>query len=184
MKKNRMKAILLSAIFWLGVSVVHAAGVADVDVTISDAAGRLAYRGKTDSNGVFASGQVAPGNYVVQFRAKRAKANRNDYAIYAAAGHQRMVADAIAAAGLTGAGVAMRLKTATRTPIIGQIAVGGLDALGTKIVNGKRYVLVPPQTGDLGPRWVEEGTTARRNVTRVNVEDGSLIKANEISAAR
>lgn len=184
MKKNRVTGVLFCVGFLLAASAVFGGGVPNVDVTISDAAGRLAYRGKTDSNGVFASSKVGPGNYVVQFNAKNAGTNRTDYAIYAAAGHQRMVADAVAGSKLAGAGVAMRLKATTGTPIVGQVAVGGVDALGTKIVNGRRYLLVQPQTGDLGPRWVEEGTTATRNVTRIQMEDGSFIKANAMSAAR
>jgi hypothetical protein len=184
MKRHRGQRILFFAGIWLAaVTIVRAEGVGNVDVTISDGAGRLTYRGKTDANGVFVSTQVAPGSYVVQFNAKTAKTNRSDYAIYAAAGHQRVVAEAIAGAKLSGAGVAMRLKNASGTPIIGQIVAGGVNALGTRIVNGRRYVLAPPQTGDVAPRWVEEGTTSVRNVTRISVEDGSMIKANAIGAA-
>jgi hypothetical protein len=183
MKKNMGRGILFCAGLWLAASVVHAAGVANVNVTVSDSAGKVAYRGKTDSNGVFASTTVGPGNYVVQFNAKNAAANRADYGIYAAAGYHRVVAEAVAGSKLAGAGVAMRVKAASGTPIIGQVAVGGATGLGTKIVNGKRYVLVAPKTGDIAPRWVEEGTTAGRNVTRINVEDGSLIKANAMGAA-
>ena len=62
----------------------------------------------------------------------------------------------------------MRVKAATAAPIIGQVALGGTDALGTKIVNGTRYILVAPETGShLGPRWVEEGLAPARNVSRL-----------------
>ena len=184
MTKNTVKWVLLCAGLLVVASAAFGAGVPNVDVTISDAAGRLAYRGKTDSNGVFSSRKVAAGNYVVQFNAKTAGANRADYAIYAAAGHQRVVADAVAGSKLAGAGVAMRLKATTGTLIIGQVAVGGVNGLGTKIINGKRYVLIAPQTGELAPRWVEEGTTTGRNVIRMEMEDGSFIKASAMSAAR
>jgi hypothetical protein len=150
--------------------------VAKVDVTVSNEAGKLVYRGNTDSNGVFATKQVPPGNYVIQFNAKSAVLNRNDYAIYAAAGHRRVVADAISGAQLARAGVAMRLKPAVSTPIIGQVALGGVNALGTKIVKGVRYVLLPPGTGDIGPRWAEEGSPPARNVTRIRVDDPNMIK--------
>ena len=184
MRKNTVKGILCCAALLLDASALYGAGVPNVNVTVSDAAGRLTYRGKTDSNGVFTTSNVAPGNYVVQFNAKNAAENRSDYAIYAAAGHQRVVAEAVAGSKLAGAGVAMRVKAAAGTPIIGQIALGGVNALGTKIVNGRRYVLVAPQTGDIGPRWVEEGTTTGGNVTRIHIDDASLIKANAIGAAR
>ena len=165
-------------------SVVHGGGVPNVEVTVSDGAGQLRYRGKTDANGVFATGRIAGGSYVVQFNVRNVAGNRNDYAIFAAAGHQRVVADAVSGAKLAGAGVAMRLKSTTGTLIVGQVAVGGLDALGTKIVNGVRYILAPPETGDLGPRWVEEGTHSARNITRVKIEDPSMIKGNLSGSAR
>jgi hypothetical protein len=174
--RNRMKLIALCACLVTAASVACAAGVPNVEVTISDAAGRLIYRGNTDANGVFATRQVTAGSYVVQFNAKKAAINRNDYAIYAAAGHTRVVADAISGAKFANGGVAMRLKPATATPIVGQVALGGVNALGTKIVNGVRYVLLPPSTGDLGPRWVEEGTQAARNVTRIRIDDPGMIK--------
>jgi Carboxypeptidase regulatory-like domain len=171
-KKNLLLVLLFGGIL----SALKADGVANVEVTVSDAAGRLIYRAKTDANGVFVMRQAPPGNYVIEFKARNAASNRNDYAIFAAAGHQRVVADAISGAKFAGAGVAMRLKTRTRSPIIGQVALGGVNALGTKIVKGVRYVLLPPATGDLGPRWVEEGTEAARNVTRIRIDDPEMIK--------
>jgi hypothetical protein len=164
-------------------SIVYGAAVSNVDVTVSDATGRLIYRGKTDTNGVFGTGQVAAGDYVVQFNAKNAAVNRSDYAIYAAAGHRRVVAHDISGRQFAGAGVAMRLKSVARTPIIGQVALGGVNALGTKIVKGVRYVLLPPATGDIGPRWVEEGTQAARNVTRIQFDDPNMIKAAPLGMA-
>jgi hypothetical protein len=183
MKKTHIKLPLFCAGVLMIVSAVRGGGVPNVEVTVSDATGRLTYRNKTDASGVFATGPVAAGNYVVQFNAKHAALNRSDYAIYAAAGHRRMIADAISGATFAGAGVAMRLKPTTATPIIGQVAVGGVNALGTKIVKGVRYVLLPPQTGDLGPRWVAEGTQAARNVTRIRVEDANMVKPAPLGMA-
>jgi hypothetical protein len=168
----------------MGASIAYGGGVENIEVTVSDAAGRLTYRGKTDSNGVFASRPVAAGEYVVQFKGKNVAANRKDYAIFAAAGHSRVVADAISGAQFTGGGVAMRLKSTASTPVIGQVALGGVDGLGTKIVKGVRYVLVPPATGELAPRWVEEGTEAARNVTRIHIDDPAMVKAPPALMAR
>lgn len=183
MRKNRSRFIFVSfALVFAALLPLQAGGIPNVDTTVSDASGKLVYRGKTDANGVFASGQVPAGDYVVQFKAKNAAPNRNDYAIYAAAGHQKVVADAVAGTKLAGAGVAIRLKSTTKTPIIGQVAVGGVNALGTKIVNGKRYVLVA-QTGDVAPRWVEEGSDTGRNITRIHIEDPAFIKSYNMNAA-
>ena len=148
-----------------------------MQVTVSDSAGGLTYRGRTDASGAFATGRVPPGDYVVQFNSTEVSAQRKDYAIFAAAGKHRVVADAIEGAKFRAGGVAMRLNVVRPTPIIGQIALGGVNALGTKIVNGKRYILVPSETGSaLGPRWVEEGSASVHNVTRVTIDDPSMIK--------
>ena len=184
MKKNLLGFLWLFVSLLAAASAVHAAGVPNVEVTVSDAAGRLTYRGKTDANGVFATGRVAPGNYVVQFQTTKAAAKGKDYAIFAAAGRHSVVADAVAGAKFSGGGVAMRLKPAITTPIIGQVALGGVNELRTKIVNGVRYVLLPPETGSLAPRWVEEGTHPGRNITRLAVDEPSMIKANAAGEAR
>jgi hypothetical protein len=176
MKKNLASFLLFCTGLLGAASLALGGGVADVDVTVSDAAGKLTFRGKTDARGTFATRPVAPGDYVVQFKARNAALNRSDYAIFAAAGHRRVVADAIAGAKFAGAGVAMRLKPTVSTPIMGQVAAGGVNALGTKIVNGVRYVLRPPATGEMGPRWVEEGTLGMRNVTRIHIDDPGMIK--------
>ena len=183
MKKKGTGFLLICAGVLGAVSALEAGGVRNVDVTVSDAAGRLIYRGKTDTNGVFASGRVAPGNYVIQFQAKQAAATRNDYAIFAAAGNHSVVAEAVSGAKFSGGGVAMRLKPASATPIIGQVALGGVEALRTKIVKGVRYVLLPPETGDVGPRWVREGTHPARNISRIRVDEPSLIKSSPSGTA-
>ena len=183
MMKQRLEIVLFCASFFLAASVAVGSGVPNVDVTVSDGAGRLTYRGKTDANGVFATRRVAPGNYVVQFQAKKAAANRTDYAIFAAAGSHSVVANAVSGAKFSGGGVAIRLKPTTGTPIIGQVALGGVLALRTKIVKGVRYVLLPPETGDLGPRWVQEGTHPARNISRIRVDEPSLIKASPSGVA-
>jgi hypothetical protein len=184
MKKNWLGFLCFCAGLLVAAPAVHAGGVPNVDVTVSDAAGRLTYRGKTDANGVFTTRRVAPGNYVVQFQAKTAAANRRDYAIYAAAGRHSVVADAVAGSRFSGGGVAMRLKPTTTTPIIGQVALGGVNELRTRIVNGVRYVLLPPETGTPSARWVEEGTHPARNIGRIAVDEPSMIKANATGEAR
>jgi hypothetical protein len=181
MKQNSVKGILFCAALFVAAATGYGAGVSNVEVTVSDAAGRLTYRGKTDANGVFATGKIAPGNYVVQLRAKNAKVRRNDYGIFAAAGHHRVVAEAVPGSKFASAGVALRLKPATSTVIIGQVAIGGPNELGTRIVNGRRMVLLPPETGDVGPRWVEEGTASGRNISRVKFDDPNMLKPASVS---
>src|SRR4051794_38279828 len=141
MKGTLIRVIGVGAMLVAFASVAWA-GVAGVQVTVSDHAGKLVYRGRTDASGVFSTPGVASGDYVVQLNSNDASAERKDYAIFAAAGKHRVVADAIEGAKLRAGGVALRLKVAPGTPIMGQIVLGGVNALGTKIVNGKRFVLV------------------------------------------
>jgi hypothetical protein len=152
MRGTLFAVVFACAVVGLVASDAHG-NVSGMDVTVSDAAGRPVYRGKTDAAGAFGTGRVAPGVYVVQLNAKKVALDRNDYGIFAAGGTHRVVADAVEGAKFASGGVAMRLKLKTATPIIGQVA------LGTKIVDGTRYILMAPQTGsNIGPRWVEEGT--------------------------
>jgi hypothetical protein len=170
MRGTLFAVVFACAVVGLVASDAHG-NVSGMDVTVSDAAGRLVYRGKTDAAGAFGTGRVAPGVYVVQLNAKKVALDRNDYGIFAAGGTHRVVADAVEGAKFASGGVAMRLKLKTATPIIGQVALGGTSALGTKIVDGTRYILMAPQTGsNIGPRWVEEGTQPARNVTRLRTD--------------
>jgi hypothetical protein len=161
------------------------AGISGLEVIVSDSGGQLVHRGKTDSTGAFATRQLPAGNYVVQFRGRTAAADRNDYAFFVAGAKHRVVADAVEGSTLTSRGVAMRLKLAHGTPIVGQAALGGVQGLGTKIVNGRRYILVPPETGTApAPRWVEEGTQRTRNLSRISIyaDDWAQIKQGGVGA--
>ncbi|MGZ5004743.1 MAG: T9SS type A sorting domain-containing protein, partial [Chthoniobacterales bacterium] len=91
-----MKTISL---IFLGLFFVVAATVDaqihSVGVTISDASGRLAYQGATNANGTFGTGNLQPGNYVVQFRTESGAIRGNQYLLVIAAGKKKVIADSV-----------------------------------------------------------------------------------------
>jgi hypothetical protein len=169
MKKSTC-TLLCGGLLFLAAAAAYGSA-AGLDVTVSDGAGKLAYRGKTNADGVFTTGRLAPGNYVVQFNSKDARMKESDYAIVVAAGKQMVTAESVAGEKFTGGGVAMRVKVGSNLHITGQVASGGANALGVKVVNGKRYILVGAETGsNIGPHWVEEGVPAPGNLVRLRPE--------------
>ena len=169
MKKMR-GGILLGSFLLLFASSVQA-DVGGIDVTVSDSEGRLGYRGKTTGDGTFSTGRIAPGNYVVQFKDADASVRDGEYAIVVGAGRNKVVAESVAGEKFVGGGVAMRVKAAAGTQISGQVAQGRADALGARIVNGRRYVLAAVPIGsNVGPRWVEEGTALPLNIVRYSLD--------------
>ena len=134
-------------------------------VTVTDSSGHQAFQGRTNASGMFATGKLQPGEYTVKFINPELK--RGSYALMVYAGKDKVVADPIDATKLARGGVAMRVKVAgDRANIAGNISNAdvpfgsGIGAI--KVVKGKRYVWVGPETGsNMGGRWVEEGSAAQ-----------------------
>ena len=141
-----------------------------IDVTVFNAAGKVAYTGKTSSDGTFSTPQLPPGNYVVQFNSPKVQ---GEQAIVTSAGKKKVTANSVAGNEFAGGGVAMRIEVGRGLNITGQIApVGTVMASGSrkiKVMNGRRYVWVEYETGsNLGGRWVEEGTASARHIQRMS----------------
>lgn len=138
-----------------------------IDVTVSDASGKVAFKGRTAANGTFATPKLQPGNYTVQFNSAKLAGN---HAIVISAGKKKVTADAVAAQKFTKGGVAMKVEVGSGLNITGQVAPAGAAMAGSgnakvKVENGKRYVWVEGETGsNIRGRWVEEGTVSARNV--------------------
>ncbi len=144
------------------------ADVPTLDVTVSNASGKLAYKGKTTTAGSFATPTLPAGDYTVQINARNAV--NGSYALVIAAGKQKVVSDAVAGSKFSKGGVAMRIKVAPGLGITGQMtdgaAASSLNAK-VKIVNGKRMVWLPPETGShMGGHWVEEGSVMPSSVIK------------------
>src|SRR4051794_9191222 len=120
--KNIIPKIGLS--LFLILTAVANGGIPRVNVIVSDASGKAAFKGATKSDGVFATEKLQPGNYIVQFNSTNAALKGGQYSIIVAAGKKKVVANAIAGEKLLGAGVAMKVEVAAGLNIIGNVAAG------------------------------------------------------------
>ena len=91
-------------------------------VTVSDAGGKAAFKGVTKTDGTFATANLTPGNYVVQFNATSGGMKGNHYAIVVAAGTKKVTADAVPGEKFSGGGVALRVVVGAGLNITGQVA--------------------------------------------------------------
>jgi hypothetical protein len=144
-----------------------------MDVTVSDASGKLAYQGRTGSNGTFSTGKLAPGQYVVQFNAQKSAVKGEHYALVVSAGKKKVTAESVEGEKFAAGGVAVKVEVGRGLGITGQVATNMAAMASTdgkvKVINGKRYVWVATETGSgLGGRWVEEGTPSSANLTRMS----------------
>jgi len=165
--------IILSLPLFL-ISLGYGATVPTMDVTVSSANGKVAYKGTTNANGIFATGNLEAGNYVVEFHSKNAATKGSKFGIAVSAGKNSVSADAVAGEKIAANGVAMKVAVAAGTKITGQVAsglaatkavtnasTGSQSNAKVKIINGKRYVWVMPQKSSLeGGHWVEESAAA------------------------
>ena len=152
--KNSIRLLLLSMLTLT--SVAYAVSVPSIEVTVAGPDGKLAFKGRTNSNGVFATGDLSPGQYVVQFSSKNtSEIKGKQYALVVSAGKKKVSAD-IAGEKLAGGGVAMKVDVGPKMKITGQVANGQMaDGKNVKYINGKKYVYVSGETGShLGGRWV------------------------------
>ena len=143
-----MKKILSTAVVGLLVAAgsFAYADIPGMRVTVSDANGYAAYKGATDSKGMFATASLKPGHYVVQFNAKKNDVTGSNFALVVAAGRKKVVADTVAGEKFAGGGVAMRIEVAGGGKIVGQVA----SDLRTMMV------WIPQQVGsNLPGHWTE-----------------------------
>ena len=115
--KNLTLKLIAASLFAL-TSVVSGATSA-IDVTVSDPSGKVAYKGKTNAQGIFSTGQLQPGNYVVQFKGQNVE---GDHAIVIAAGKKKVAADLVSPRQFRGGGVAMKVEVGAGLNITGQVA--------------------------------------------------------------
>ena len=151
--KNMIRSAVVSLLF-IATCIVQGA-VPAMNVTVSDAGGKAAFKGTTDTKGTFATAKLKPGNYVVQFISNSAAVKGNQYAIVVSAGTKKVAANAVPGEKLAGGGVAMKVDVAAGVNITGQVAA---EANGA-VKNGKKMVWIPKQLGSNMPgHWAEEGS--------------------------
>jgi len=118
--KNWIRGTLLS--FVLLAAGMAYGGVPPLNVTVSDAAGKAAFKGATNANGTFATANLKPGDYVVQFNSTYGGMKGNRYAIVVSSGTKKVAAAAVPGEKFAGGGVALRLVVGVGLNITGQVA--------------------------------------------------------------
>ena len=128
------------------------AAVPAMNVTVSDASGKAAFKGTTNANGVFATAKLTPGNYTVQVASQSADVKGKHYTIVVAAGKKKVSAGAVPGEKFARGGVALKVDVGAGLNITGQVSSEEKVSKG-----GKKMVWIPPQLGsNLPGRWVEE----------------------------
>ncbi|MGI8436084.1 MAG: hypothetical protein ACR2NX_04165, partial [Chthoniobacterales bacterium] len=170
MKRHLFTKFVLSAFAILGLAATSYASVPAMDVTVFDAAGKVAFKGPIGADAIFETRQLRPGGYVVQFNAKSPAVRGNHYLLVVSAGKAKVIAAAVPGEKLTGGGVAMKVNVGGDLKITGQVAldrvVGLVGGAKYRVINGKRFVWVGYELGsNTGGHWVEADSVAALNVS-------------------
>jgi hypothetical protein len=151
--KNLFRSLFLVA--GLFAATLAFGGIPSVSVTVSDAGGNAAFKGATNTSGAFATANLKPGNYVVQFNSSSAAMKGNFYALVVSAGKKKVSANAVPGEKFSGGGVAMKVDVGSGLNISGIVASEEAGA----IRNGKTMVWIPPMLGSNMPgHWAEKGS--------------------------
>ena len=158
MKPNCSFVIALS----LALTAVASAAVPTLNVTVADSSGKTAYKGATDSRGIFVSPKMPPGSYAVQFSSKSAPKGSH-YTLVLVAGTKKTSASAVTAEKLAAGGIAMKIEVKADASIQAQVSA---DAAETRIgKNGKLMVWIPKKIGsNLPAHWAESDSAAAKEV--------------------
>jgi hypothetical protein len=151
---------------------VASAAVPSINVNVADSSGKTAYKGITDGRGVFATGKLQPGGYVVHFTSKSApKASK--YGLVISAGTKKVSANAIESESLAGAGVAMKINVSAGLNITGQVVEDKNSApMGH---NGKPMVWIGKKVGsNIAAHWAESDSAEAKEA----MTSGSLSLKN------
>jgi hypothetical protein len=172
--KSKMKNFsrLFLSLASIGLASLTYASTPALDVTVSNSANKVVYRGKTGSDGTFATAKLAPGSYVVQFNSKDSLKG-GPFAAVLSAGKKKVVANSVPAAKFSKGGVAMRVEIGKGMNLTGQVApvgatmvaANGEDNRKVKYINGHKYVWVTGGLGtNLGGRFVDASAPEAQNV--------------------
>jgi hypothetical protein len=159
--------------------VVATAAYGDIpsmNVIVSDASDKVVFKGATNANATFETGNLQPGHYVVQFNSKAATLKGNQYLLVVSAGRKKVIADSVPGEKLNGNGVAMKVTVGPGLKITGQVAtdqvVASAGSAEVKVIKGKRYVWVKARIGsNMGDHWEEENLAPGQNIVRMEEMD-------------
>ena len=164
---------------FLGLTItVHGGSIPSIEVTVFSSNGKVAFkRPINNANATFATGNLSPGDYVVQFNSRSVALKKNQYLLVVSAGKKKVIAAAVPEQQFTGGGAAMKIHVGPGTNITGQVVDERTIAQGNRsnkyrIIDGKRYVFVPSELGsNIGGKWVQEGLAPTRNVVSWNRDE-------------
>ena len=167
--KNMIRSCFLSLI--LASASVAFGKVPALNVIVSDGGGKAAYKGTTNSEGVFATANLKPGNYTVQFTSDSAALKGNNYSIVVSAGKKKVSAGPVSGEKFARGGVAIKVDVAAGLNVTGQV----VTAMSGPVKDGKKMVWIPPQLGSHQPgHWAEEGSAeaVEANVSTLRSSEG------------
>lgn len=166
--KNVSRGLFLVGILF---AVTAFGGVPPVNVTVVGAGGKASFKGVTDSKGFFATANLPPGNYAVQFVTDSSAVKGNNYSIVVSAGKKKVSAGPVRGEKLGKGGVAVKVDVGPGLNITGQI----VTAMSGPVKDGKKMVWIPPQLGSHQPgHWAEEGSAeaVEANVSTLRSSEG------------
>jgi hypothetical protein len=173
MMKNSFRNLLLAVVICAATAVSAAA--ASINVIVSDSGGKPAFKGSTDSKGVFATSKLKKGNYTVQFNSKDPSVKGSSYAIVISAGKKKVAADSVAGEKFAAGGVAMKIDVGEGLNITGQVSAP-IKTMVDK--NGKKMVWIPKKLGsNLPGHWAPEDSAEAKeakvagSLSRKQVDD-------------
>ena len=184
---------LLVLVVAAGIATTSSANVGGIDVTVKKG-GKAVSRARTDASGNFATGNLEPGDYNVEFRAPNGSAFKNQQLLISVSAGKQPARQAKASGKHLGGGVAIDMEVAKASRLTGKVSPGGAAAPETptevpagyekvkanvKVINGKRHVWVPAPIGsNMGGKWVEEGTEgAALSTSNKRGGDGRLLQS-------
>jgi hypothetical protein len=174
---NKLPFLCSALAVLLGLAITAHGSVPSMEVTVFNANGKVAFKGPMSANATFATRDLQPGDYVVQFNTRSTAAKDNQYLLVVSAGKKKVIADAVPGEKLTGGGAAMRIQVGPGLQITGQVVneqdIAQGDGLRKyRVINGKRFVWVTAELGsNRGGRWVEEGLAPAGNVISWRIDD-------------
>jgi hypothetical protein len=153
MKNVSRGLFLVTVLFTASIAL---GGVPPLNVTVVSAAGgKASFNGVTDSKGFFATKNLPPGSYAVQFVSNSPAVKGNNYSIVVSAGKKKVSAGPVAGEKLGKGGVAVKVDVGAGMNITGQV----VTAMSGPVKDGKKMVWIPPQLGSHQPgHWAEEGS--------------------------
>jgi hypothetical protein len=129
-----------------------------MSVTVFDSNGKVAFKRALSSDGVFSTGNLSAGNYVVQFTSNSAEVKNKSYLLVVSAGTKKVMADSVSGGEFSGGGVAMKIAVDAARKITGQVApdqvAANSDGPKMRVIDGQRYLWIKGGLGsNLGDHW-------------------------------